>query len=86
MVVRCWLLLAEQTVWQQLPEIDRARLTMAMLAFVALLVGVIAFVLLMSRFAKREIRRPLPPMRSTRSDALHKPTTPESAPSPNDTP
>jgi hypothetical protein len=84
--MRVALLLAEQSVWQRLPAIDRARLTMALLAFVVLFAGVIAFVLLTGRFAKREIRKPLPPVRNLTDDWARKPRAEESLPPAADVP
>jgi hypothetical protein len=78
MVTRLALLLAEQSVWQRLPAIDRARLTMALLAFVVLFIGVIVFVLLVGRIAKREIRKPLPSVRNLNDEWARKPLAEES--------
>jgi hypothetical protein len=77
-------LLAAQSVWERLGPLDRARLTMAALAFVVLFVGVIAFVVLMGRMAKREIRKPLPPVRDlgdawARKPLNNQPTSPADA-------
>lgn len=49
--------------WDQLTAFDRARLQLAMLALLILLAGVIAFVLLMGRWARRQVSRPLPRVR-----------------------
>lgn len=80
------ILLLQTTVWQRLPKFDQARLTMALLAFIALLIGVIALVLLMGRFAKREIRKPLPLVKSPPRGTAQKPLPPESKPTSHEPP
>jgi hypothetical protein len=47
----------------QLSTLDRARLQLAMLALLILLAGAIAFVLLMGRWARRQVSQPLPRVR-----------------------
>jgi hypothetical protein len=86
MVMRLALLLADQTVWQRLSAIEKARLTMALLAFVVLFIGVIVFVVLMGRFAKREIRKPLPPVRNLTDEWARKPLADESKSPPAESP
>ncbi len=65
--------LAAVPVWERLSALDRARLGLALLAFMVLFFDVIAFVIVAARLARREIRKPLPPMRDMTDAWARKP-------------
>lgn len=67
------LLVAAVPLWERLTPLDRARLGMALLAFVLLFIGVIAFIAVAGRMARREIRKPLPPVRDLTDAWARKP-------------
>lgn len=68
-------LLAAATLWERLSPVERARLGMALLAFVLLFVAVIGLVMLLGRMTRREIRKPLPPIRDLTDAWARKPLT-----------
>lgn len=68
-----WTLLAAATLWERLSPVERARLGMALLAFVLLFLAVIGFVMLLGRMTRREIRKPLPPIRDLTDAWARKP-------------
>ena len=69
-------LLAANSIWERLTPLDRARLGLALVAFVLLFVAVIGFVIFAARMARREIRKPLPPVRDLKDAWAKKPLSP----------
>jgi hypothetical protein len=64
-MVTCWTqpMFAAARLWERLTPLDRARLGMVLLAFVLLFIGVLVVVVIAGRMARREVRKPLPPVR-----------------------
>ena len=69
-------MLAAVSVWERVTPLDRARLGLALVAFVLLFFAVIAFVIIAGRMARREIRKPLPPVRDLKDAWARKPLEP----------
>lgn len=56
-------ILGAATLWERLKPIDRARVGMALLAFVLLFAAAIFLIMIAGRMVRRETRKPLPPVR-----------------------
>jgi len=57
-------LIGAATLWERLKPVDRARVGLALLAFVVLLAGIVILVMVAGRIVRREVRKPLPPVRN----------------------
>lgn len=69
-------LVAGVTLWERLSPLERARLGLALIAFLVLFLAVIGFVILLARMARREARKPLPPIRDLPDAWARKPLAP----------
>ena len=61
------------TLWERLTPVDRARVGMALLGLVILLLAILGFVIVAGRMARREARSPLPPVRELKDAWARKP-------------
>ena len=61
------------TLWEKLTPVDRARVGMALLGLLILLLAILGFVVVAGRMARREVRSPLPPVRDLKDAWARKP-------------
>ena len=67
--------IAAVTLLERLTPVDRARVGMALLGLVVLLLAIVAFTVLTGRMARRQARKPLPPVRDLKDAWAAKPLT-----------
>jgi hypothetical protein len=69
-------LIGAATLWERLKPVDRARVGLALLAFVLLLAAIVILVMMAGRMVRREVRKPLPPVRDLTDAWARKPLAP----------